>query len=76
MSAPSTASNGGGAPGEPGGGGNTAVAVAAGTTGKANRRASGNKSHSRSYPRGVGIDFRKLAGLSLLNYIDHHGTFV
>ena len=29
--------------------------------------------HSRSYPRGVGIDFRKLAGLTLMSYIDHHG---
>ena len=31
--------------------------------------------HSRSYPRGVGLDFRKLAGLTLVSYIDHHGTF-
>jgi hypothetical protein len=31
------------------------------------------KSVSRSYPRGVGMDFRKLAGLTLVNYIDHHG---
>jgi hypothetical protein len=30
-------------------------------------------SHSRSYPRGVGLDFRKLPGISLINYIDHHG---
>ena len=30
--------------------------------------------HSRSYPRGVGLDFRKLAGLTLIGYIDHHGT--
>lgn len=46
-----------------------------GTSGKAPRRTSGNtKNHSRSYPRGVGLDFRKLAGLTLLNYIDHHGT--
>ena len=30
--------------------------------------------HSRSYPRGVGIDFRKLAGLTLMSYIDHHGA--
>lgn len=29
--------------------------------------------HSRSYPRGVGLDFRKLAGLTLMSYIDHHG---
>jgi hypothetical protein len=31
------------------------------------------KNVSRSYPRGVGMDFRKLAGLTLVNYIDHHG---
>jgi len=30
--------------------------------------------HSRSYPRGVGLDFRKLAGLTLMTYIDHHGV--
>jgi hypothetical protein len=30
--------------------------------------------HSRSYPRGVGLDFRKLAGLTLMSYIDHHGV--
>jgi hypothetical protein len=28
---------------------------------------------SRSYPRGVGLDFRKLAGLTLQSFIDHHG---
>ena len=28
--------------------------------------------HSRSYPRGVGLDFKKLAGLTLMSYIDHH----
>jgi len=33
-------------------------------------------SHSRSYPRGVGLDFRKLAGLTLMGYIDHHGVHV
>uniref|UniRef100_A0A7S2YU48 SGF29 C-terminal domain-containing protein n=1 Tax=Entomoneis paludosa TaxID=265537 RepID=A0A7S2YU48_9STRA len=33
-------------------------------------------STSRSYPRGVGLDFRKLAGLTLLGYIDHHGVQV
>ena len=45
--------------------------------GKAPRRASTGKphtTHSRSYPRGVGVDFKKLAGLTLLNYIDHHGA--
>jgi hypothetical protein len=31
------------------------------------------KSVSRSYPRGVGLDFRKLAGLTLVSYIGHHG---
>lgn len=34
----------------------------------------GKDHFSRSYPRGVGIDFRKLSGLTLLNYIDHHGV--
>lgn len=42
---------------------------------KAPRRSSGKQAHSRSYPRGVGLDFRKLAGLTLLGYIDHHGTY-
>jgi hypothetical protein len=31
--------------------------------------------HSRSYPRGVGLDFRKLAGLTLQSFIDYHGKF-
>eukprot|EP00523_Entomoneis_sp_CCMP467_P000696 CAMPEP_0168742974 /NCGR_PEP_ID=MMETSP0724-20121128/13319_1 /TAXON_ID=265536 /ORGANISM="Amphiprora sp., Strain CCMP467" /LENGTH=294 /DNA_ID=CAMNT_0008790553 /DNA_START=34 /DNA_END=918 /DNA_ORIENTATION=- len=46
---------------------------------KGGRRAVGgvNKtSTSRSYPRGVGLDFRKLAGLTLMSYIDHHGVQV
>lgn len=34
----------------------------------------GRGSSSRSYPRGVGPDFRKLTGLTLLQYIDHHGV--
>jgi len=34
------------------------------------------KTVSRSYPRGVGLDFRKLAGLTLVSYIDHHGVNV
>lgn len=38
------------------------------------KRKQGPKHHSRSYPRGVGLDFRKLAGLTLASYIDHHGT--
>jgi hypothetical protein len=36
--------------------------------------AGARQTHSRSYPRGVGLDFRKLAGITLINYIDHHGT--
>lgn len=36
----------------------------------------GRPSHSRSYPRGVGLDFKKLAGLTLMSYIDHHGVNV
>ena len=43
---------------------------------KVARRQSAKVTHSRSYPRGVGLDFRKLAGLSLINYIDHHGMFL
>jgi hypothetical protein len=60
----SSSGTGGGGGGGPGGSGT-----------KAPRRSSGNKSHSRSYPRGVGLDFRKLAGLTLLSYIDHHGEY-
>lgn len=42
---------------------------------KASRGRGGSKpTHSRSYPRGVGLDFRKLAGLTLMSYIDHHGV--
>jgi hypothetical protein len=50
------------------------------TSAKGPRRASGTggstKATSRSYPRGVGPDFRKLTGLTLLSYIDHHGMCV
>ena len=42
-------------------------------TTKQQRRVSQKAGHSRSYPRGVGLDFRKLAGLTLFSYIDHHG---
>jgi hypothetical protein len=38
------------------------------------KRKQGPKQQSRSYPRGVGLDFRKLAGLTLASYIDHHGA--
>jgi hypothetical protein len=51
-----------------------ATATAAAATTKAPRRSSGKQSHSRSYPRGVGLDFRKLGALTLLSYIDHHGA--
>lgn len=44
-------------------------------TSSGKRKSSGTKSHSRSYPRGVGLDFRKLAGLTLASYIDHHGEY-
>ena len=44
------------------------------TMSKGPRRPSVKTTHSRSYPRGVGLDFRKLAGLTLLSYIDHHGA--
>lgn len=44
-------------------------AVAAGA------KSAGTAGQSRSYPRGVGLDFRKLAGLTLVSYIDHHGAF-
>ena len=47
---------------------------APGTAGKQQRRGS-YKQQSRAYPRGVGLDFRKLGGLSLLSYIDHHGMY-
>jgi hypothetical protein len=50
------------------------AATPAAATTKAPRRSSGKQSHSRSYPRGVGLDFRKLGALTLLSYIDHHGT--
>lgn len=40
------------------------------------KRKQGPKHHSRSYPRGVGLDFRKLAGMTLASYIDHHGVTV
>ena len=51
------------------------VLTASGGSTKQQRRTSQKAGHSRSYPRGVGLDFRKLAGLTLFSYIDHHGTF-
>lgn len=36
--------------------------------------ATGKVTHSRSYPRGVGLDFKKLPGLTLMSYIDHHSV--
>lgn len=44
-----------------------------GFTGTTQKRKVGKTGHSRSYPRGVGLDFRKLGGLTLVGYIDHHG---
>lgn len=44
---------------------------------KARRTAGGSAtkvSHSRSYPRGVGLDFKKLPCLTLMSYIDHHNV--
>lgn len=35
-----------------------------------------NQHFSRSYPRGVGIDFRKLSNWTLMSYIDYHGVSV
>mmetsp|Transcript_3484 Transcript_3484/g.7911 ORF Transcript_3484/g.7911 Transcript_3484/m.7911 type:complete len:275 (-) Transcript_3484:148-972(-) len=47
-----------------------------GTIGSGQKRKATKSSHSRSYPRGVGLDFRKLGGLTLVSYIDHHGVQV
>ena len=48
-----------------------------GGEGRGRGRGGGSKqTHSRSYPRGVGLDFRKLAGLTLMGYIDHHGKYL
>ncbi|KAI2511966.1 Sin3 binding region of histone deacetylase complex subunit SAP30 [Fragilaria crotonensis] len=52
------------------------VLTASGGSTKQQRRTSQKAGHSRSYPRGVGLDFRKLAGLTLFSYIDHHGVNV
>jgi len=30
---------------------------------------------SRSYPRGVGVDFRKLSTATLISYTEHHGVY-
>eukprot|EP00566_Odontella_aurita_P032117 CAMPEP_0113580680 /NCGR_PEP_ID=MMETSP0015_2-20120614/30825_1 /TAXON_ID=2838 /ORGANISM="Odontella" /LENGTH=59 /DNA_ID=CAMNT_0000484931 /DNA_START=1 /DNA_END=177 /DNA_ORIENTATION=+ /assembly_acc=CAM_ASM_000160 len=46
------------------------------STSKPRGRSTQKSTHSRSYPRGVGLDFRKLAGLTLMSYIDHHGVNV
>jgi hypothetical protein len=47
-----------------------------GPTVSGQKRKSNKVGHSRSYPRGVGLDFRKLGGLTLVSYIDHHGTYI
>lgn len=66
-----SASSGGGRGRGSGSGGGGAGPVGGGTVGSGG---GGKSTHSRSYPRGVGLDFRKLAGLTLMGYIDHHGT--
>jgi hypothetical protein len=59
----------------PPGAGGTATTAPGGLKDPSKDESKDNKEHhSRSYPRGGGLDFRKLAGLTLLNYIDHHGT--
>jgi len=47
-----------------------------GTKSAAKKKTGPKTGHSRSYPRGVGLDFRKLPGLTLVSYIDHHGVKV
>jgi hypothetical protein len=44
---------------------------------KPQRRGSGNNKgfNSRSYPRGIFIDFRKQTQEMLLDYVHHHGTY-
>jgi hypothetical protein len=54
---------------------NTPLIVSS-TNAKHQRRTNPKVGHSRSYPRGVGLDFRKLSGLTLFSYIDHHGRFL
>jgi SAGA-associated factor 29 len=41
---------------------------------KRGRGGSSKSGHSRSYPRGVGLDFKKLPPLTLMSYIDHHSV--
>ena len=45
-----------------------------GSTTKPRGRVPSKASHSRSYPRGVGLDFKKLSSQALMSYIDHHGV--
>lgn len=46
------------------------------TTASNNNNSNSGGIVSRSYPRGVGLDFRKLTSLTLLSYVDHHGVQV
>lgn len=55
------------------GGGGGKGTSGSGGGGRGRGSGSSKTTHSRSYPRGVGLDFRKLAGLTLMGYIDHHG---
>ena len=79
----SSSSGGGGGNGNSGGGADPVsssstketVTKASGGSTSTKKKTGPKTGHSRSYPRGVGLDFRKLAGLTLVSYIDHHGTF-
>jgi len=84
-SSSSSGGGGGGGGDKGGGGGSSADPVSSSTTshttketvtkaGSTKKKTGPKTGHSRSYPRGVGLDFRKLAGLTLVSYIDHHGT--
>uniref|UniRef100_A0A7S1YT92 SGF29 C-terminal domain-containing protein n=1 Tax=Ditylum brightwellii TaxID=49249 RepID=A0A7S1YT92_9STRA len=59
-----------------GGGGNGGNSASANEGGGGSSGRSTKTSHSRSYPRGVGLNFRNLAGPTLMSYIDHHGVSV
>ena len=44
--------------------------------GKGRGRGSNKSGVSRNYPRGIGLDFRKLSRTTLMSYIDHHGEYL
>ena len=53
---------------------NRKPAAGRGSGRKNSTKNSSTKNIARAYPRGLGVDFRKLAGLTLMGYIDHHGA--